>query len=1224
MKPHDLHPAGRDRRSGFALVLTVTLMVLLSVLAVGMLSLASIEMRKTSAASAKETANSNARMALMMAIGRLQTSAGADQRVTATAGILDKTDPAKSHLTGVWNSGSWDPADGKDKSERFLGWLYSDPTKTTAEPESGDVGSTEKPFTKTDHSEIVRLVGEGSSKIQDDWVSVPTVELAGTSGKATGRFAWWVGDEGVKSSYSTPPVGSDKWNLAGALATHPYPGSGEHPGAKAELPTRAKVLTNETIELAERNEIQGFHDVTARSIGLLTDCRLGGGRVDLSTAFELPLDEFNQLAEFHAAGEKNDTDAYAALSSGYLKPEFYAGSNSPDNGYVCEIPFSDDTNGNYKGKVNNPRGFVRGPTWDLLRNHYRLYKRDWEESDWPRAFPVSDDTYAARGSLPLSYSQTKPGGNVPFPFQYYTSGGSLYSKGSLSNAYSRLVVMNQERGGINGGTTRSMIIPRSPKVAPQAIRLVYAFGLTRHTQPDKSEEESVMISIDPYLVIHNPYNVPLVVPGIGHFISKFNPLITEFEFINKKGKKKTYNTDKFFSQNWYVNGSHTLRLQGPFSIPPGEIRVISPQSHQNGGLQVSKGGLTVLPGQFQYSEQSGIFGGTEGSVQPRPGSSVTVRLRGLASNSTEAQHAIVSMYHPTSHTGAARNIMTHVPKTGGGTQIQADEDIFDDPLLTNISFITNNGRAAGDILIERTVNHSQIPSTSGAGSLYFGALDIRMKPLGDNVPTMMLNYRGEAFDNRDYDSAQRSSVQWDAQVYPIQDISQLQLVTGQDGSGVWGTSYLPAAGESEVTLFEVPQLPLTSLSQFQHAAFEVTGSAQSYPIGNSFPHPGIPQASGSARLAWQRSAPNNGFTVTECQVLADMSWACNESLWDRYFFSGINWGGAASHDLHVDQPYATHKEALEALIEGDRTKPWPLQNPHLDLFDRSGDKDELMDDLLDHRHIADRLAIFGAFNVNSVSKEAWKGLLESVRDVPVQTTNGDSNATTAFSRFQMATGGSGDMFGGFRDLDETEIDRLAEAIVDQVRARGPFLGLADFVNRSLLPKESQGTDIGALGALQAAIEAAGLNPSSVEKEPSAPNIDNTSFRVDGSSASSSTYFGSSQYLTQADVLNTIGPVISARSDSFVVRAYGCALDSKGSRVLAESWCEAVVQRTPEWTSDPDDTEPVIADPDYPDQPGTVGGLHRQYIENPDFPQTDRRFGRKFEIRSFRWLGRDEI
>ena len=75
------------------MVTTLTLMILLTVLAVGLLSLSAISLRTSSQSADEQAARANARMALMLALGDLQKHAGADTRVTARADILDEAHP---------------------------------------------------------------------------------------------------------------------------------------------------------------------------------------------------------------------------------------------------------------------------------------------------------------------------------------------------------------------------------------------------------------------------------------------------------------------------------------------------------------------------------------------------------------------------------------------------------------------------------------------------------------------------------------------------------------------------------------------------------------------------------------------------------------------------------------------------------------------------------------------------------------------------------------------------------------------------------------------------------------------------------------------------------------------------------------------------------------------------------------------------------------------------
>jgi hypothetical protein len=366
----------------------------------------------------------------------------------------------------------------------------------------------------------------------------------------------------------------------------------------------------------------------------------------------------------------------------------------------------------------------------------------------------------------------------------------------------------------------------------------------------------------------------------------------------------------------------------------------------------------------------------------------------------------------------------------------------------------------------------------------------------------------------------------------------------------------------------------------------------------------------------------NGYIEVNPQVITDMAWACNDALWDRYFFSGINWGGGSSGRLGISPPYTTQDEAIDALLAADPDAPLPLQNPRIRLFRRDLTPEEETE-LFDYRTLADHLAIFGGFNINSTSVEAWRAVLSSLRNAEVQwiERNGNSRNRTvsnAFSRFLLPVTEAGDTFGAFHELSDAQIRQLAEAMVVQVQTRGPFMGLADFVNRRLSTRRINGTDVGAVGALQAAIEDAGLNQS-VGGVPSAPNVENVTYQVNGTSRRLSTYAGTTDYVLQGDVLNALGGIISARSDTFVVRAYGSVEDENGNTV-SEAWCEATVQRTPDWI---EDTE-LASTRDIPPASRSGGPVYAMVEENPTFPEVNRLFGRQFQLRSFRWLGRDDI
>lgn len=108
--------------------------------------------------------------------------------------------------------------------------------------------------------------------------------------------------------------------------------------------------------------------------------------------------------------------------------------------------------------------------------------------------------------------------------------------------------------------------------------------------------------------------------------------------------------------------------------------------------------------------------------------------------------------------------------------------------------------------------------------------------------------------------------------------------------------------------------------------------------------------------------------------------------------------------------------------------------------------------------------------------------------------------------------------------------------------------------------------------------------------------------TDSEAGTGASYQGATGFLTQADILSVLGNTATARSDTFTVRAYGESRNSAG-QVLASTFCEAVVQRFPEWLDRADRVE---------DKPSE--------LQSP----VNQRFGRRFRVVSFRWLSENEV
>ena len=231
-----LSPSGTPSSRGFALIVTLSLMILLTVIAVGLLSLSSISLRSSAQGEAMAMARANARLALMLALGDLQKNAGPDQRITARADILD-ADPSKiknPRLTGVWKS--WDikattppKPDEYEKTARdakFLGWLTSSVdgkassqinfAKDTALTAAGNPATAVALWSKG-------TLGDNATAT--DIVLAPKVPTS----PSRGAFAYAVMDEGVKVRINTPYVdGATTKGMQTAQL-----GSGERPNTAA-------------------------------------------------------------------------------------------------------------------------------------------------------------------------------------------------------------------------------------------------------------------------------------------------------------------------------------------------------------------------------------------------------------------------------------------------------------------------------------------------------------------------------------------------------------------------------------------------------------------------------------------------------------------------------------------------------------------------------------------------------------------------------------------------------------------------------------------------------------------------------------------------------------------------------------------------------------------------------------------------------------------------------
>ncbi len=376
------------------------------------------------------------------------------------------------------------------------------------------------------------------------------------------------------------------------------------------------------------------------------------------------------------------------------------------------------------------------------------------------------------------------------------------------------------------------------------------------------------------------------------------------------------------------------------------------------------------------------------------------------------------------------------------------------------------------------------------------------------------------------------------------------------------------------------------------------------------------------------------------EVLAyDIAYEVNHNLWDGYFFSS----------MPLDQ-------AGERFVWNPDKGKYLWNRRYQFNEDGEQSKDKVKSMLLSDEGVnwafwrsAEYFKNRSAFNVNSTSVEAWTAFLSGTLGISRPLRSGiGSESGVSFARYRQPKGladtdsATPDQPGGWmgaRQLTADEVRMLAVKIVYEVKKRGPFVSIADFVNRRLVSDQDQTS---CMGTIDAAIQSCGLNKNferlatqlstSVNVEASSDAPDNNMqvfkegyrYRYDdkwNTVQPTSKAWGVPGFLTQGDILHPLAPFMAARGDTFTIRAYGES--SAGGIIQARAWLEATVERTPYYV-DHKSSEVSQASGNGPIDCLTSINPATGTYERGQLSAVNEKWGRKYELKSFRWLQREEI
>jgi hypothetical protein len=1140
------------RPRGFALVITLMLMMLLTLLAVGLLSLSTISLRSVGRSELEAQARANARVALMLAIGSLQKQAGPDTRVTARADILDPKNPP---VLGVWRSweGTNHDAQGRPiapasyrsaKEQRFLGWL------TSREPLV--MPSTDR------RNGSVALVGEKTVGTGRDAMQVHLEPSLIRAGRNLGGMAWWVAGENMKARVPRPlkPAANDTVAWATQVKSHAVanPMTLRMDKLLVDAGPADKLLSLHQSDLiGETGAIQVsqdfFHDMSPYSVGLLTNTATGGWRKDLSLMTEnwdaIPA---SNLPFFRLAPDRDIRTSKPSVAN-------------PTPARSMLYPWA-----NYRGDASLRPIYQHGPvtSWDNLKDFAMLYTKV------------------------TSHSRAKC---------------------SIRNA----AVANDD-------ARQTYNFLHKVRLMPIAARMQWVFSHSAVPSKVSPGLFEPRLLLTPVITLWNPYNVELRMPsatGLPITLNMPTPLPVALEYSADDTVLAPYRclTSGSLNNNTPepLSKANALRYEIPssFTMLPGETRIFSPPANAIFSPEVP---LMLEPGYRGSGGHSFEVGvkNASGSITPFPGTTI---IKANAKFDTEYRDVIsgvgifLDMHIEGKMYLAYR--MVYTPSMA--------QEVY--PPLINLAQSTLSSAAVNPapflstIFGTRTASNTHIPAKGLVQSSPF----VNYTAMGrkDEIEiTIRRHYGGTGHPvNSPFDYSFIKHA-------PAGD-SFLPNASDTTNRGYIVTGFNKSDGLSRCIVAEVPTRPLLSLAELQNWDLRYENPIPPFAfnlIGNSDASPLLPP-----------NAVVNAADANFAQNLQhDDSYCANHLLFDDWFFSGIARDPSGFGPSGGRNQQKTFTDFVSGVLPLGNRSYKPIAADTSFATASSGNATQLYDDHVNkpesYRSVASRIEVEGMFNVNSTSVVAWRALLGHARNQRVPYYNSSGSAALsgetdhAFSRSSIAgdaeagkPGVSGSFpeateFSGYRVLDDSLIEKLAENIVSEVRARGPFLSLAEFVNRQL----SSG-DLALAGAVQSALntlaKTSTTNPFAVIEAVSGPDARATSspplaefaeYRFPAAAEGYSAY-GLPGWTRQADILRPLAPVLSARDDTFTIRAHGDARDATG-QIVSRAVCEAVVRRTRDYV-DPADAADLAG-----------------------FPTSavNKSFGRRFVILSFRWLAPSEI
>lgn len=676
------------------------------------------------------------------------------------------------------------------------------------------------------------------------------------------------------------------------------------------------------------------------------------------------------------------------------------------------------------------------------------------------------------------------------------------------------------------------------------------------------------------------------------------------------------------SDNWGID----FRLAGNYTLQPGETKVFSPKPNNRKAIKVSgrAPGIDLIPnyrnGVGFYFPLNEMFDSMPTMEEDASGNKVFAPSTQIqveeASFDSGRGNGACGVYGQFYFGGDHAWIDVQYEQARANTLYPPITDLIDGLTLDNCTdpkpflSITLGTRSASDTL------------QAAKGFVQSNPLQIVMKPGPSTVQRHNMSYNypgGKSLINSTW------------------DFSFVAFTSGPGGTelpdvgedtdlGYIISGSRKANGVSRCVIAELPTRPISSLVELTHWDARHLNSLPPFGFnvfGNSDATPLV--AAEKVYVPYEQARNRSHKYTAQKNLQYDDSYILNHIFFDDWFVSSI-----APQPEGFGSGGGTFEDTYKAFVQGEtQLANRAYRTVSEDQAGNAGDATTRYEDHVEPvdswKTIASRLEVEGMFNVNSTSVNAWRALLGHARNQKIPHLNATGNSVVLSEPSDYAfprSGVAGDEkagvvrpgeyaftteFTGYRVFDEATLDLLAEEVVKQVRLRGPFLSLSEFVNRQLTAATSD-QELALTGAIQAALNAlaenSSLNPFEDLQNESNASVANPlgdpEYSFPEAAVGHSSY-GLPGWTRQADILRPLAPVLSARDDTFTIRAYGESVGADGT-VKARAWCEATVRRTKNFV-DTNEKADITGEPQI---------------------AANKTFGRRFEIISFRWLNQNEV